>query len=140
MTPIYITIPGRLAGKGRPRAVARGKFVRVYTPEKTRSVEAMVRQIAAQAMAGRMPLEGPVKLEITAFMHPAESWSKKRRASARWVTGKPDCDNVVKLVGDSFNNIVWGDDAQVASLSMERRYSLTEVERVEVAVWELSEG
>lgn len=138
ISPLYFTIPGRVSGKGRPKFSSAGKFVRVYTPAKTRNMEAVVREIASQAMLGRPIMDGPVKLEVTVFQRPAESWSKKRKAEARWVTGKPDCDNVLKLVGDSLNNIVWNDDAQIACLAMERRYSMIDAERVEVGVFSLT--
>lgn len=120
--PVSFTIPGRVGGKGRARAVARGKFVRLYTPEKTRSMEAMVRDFAAQAMRGHPLFDGPVRLTVFAFYHHPESWSKKRKASTLWVTGRPDVDNICKLLGDSMNGIVFRDDAQVASFHFDRVY------------------
>lgn len=131
---IKITIPGRIGGKGRPKFTTRGGFARAYTPAKTRSTEAMVREFGAQAMDGRPPIEGPVGLTMAIIQAPAVSWSKKKRAGAFWVTGKPDIDNIVKLVGDSLNSIVWRDDAQISAFHVERRYSTTEPERVEISI------
>lgn len=140
MTTVRFTIPGRVSGKGRPKFASRGKFVHVYTPAKTVSMEGVVRGKGSEAMDGRVPLEGPVGLSIKITIAPAPSWSKKKRASAFWVTGKPDIDNVVKLIGDSLNNIVWRDDAQIASLHVERHYSILEQERVEVVVETLDDA
>lgn len=131
---IAFTIPGRVSGKGRPKFARRGKFVTAYTPERTRTMEGIVRDFAAQAMRGKELMDGPVSLEISALMHPAESWSKKRKAAAKWVTGKPDVDNVGKLVGDSLNGIVWKDDSQIAQFSFSRRYILTGPEEVRITV------
>lgn len=134
---ISFTIPGRVSGKGRPKFAVRGGIAMAYTPAKTRNMEAVVRELGAKAMAGAAPIEGPIGLSIVVIQSPAASWSKKKRAAAFWVTGKPDADNVLKLCGDSLNNIVWKDNSQIAFLRMIRRYSLTEPERVEVLVSQL---
>ncbi len=134
MTQIAFIIPGRIGGKGRPRAAKRGKFITLYTPQKTRTEEGVVRHFAAEAMRGVAVLEGPLGLDIKITQTPPPSWSNKKRAAAKWIAGKPDYDNIGKLIGDSLNNVVWTDDSQVARASFERRYSLTEPERVEVVV------
>ena len=97
----------------------------------------MVRTLAAEAMCGRPPVFGPVSLEVVVVQIPPDSWSKRRRANTRWVTGKPDLDNVLKLIGDSLNRLVWHDDAQIAKLALERRYELDQAERVEIKICEL---
>lgn len=134
---VSFTLPGRIRGKGRPRFARVGKFVRTYTDEKTESAEAMVRTIAAQAMGGRPPIYGPVSLAVVEVQNPPASWSKRKQARTKWVTGKPDIDNVTKLIGDSLNRIVFHDDSQVCCLSYLRRYALDEAERVEIVVHEL---
>jgi Holliday junction resolvase RusA-like endonuclease len=100
----------------------------------------MVRDIASKAMQGRVALEGPIGLDVLVVQTPAASWSKKRKAAAHWVTGRPDCDNVQKLICDSLNNIIWLDDAQVSAIHFERVYSLTQPEHVEVTVHALGES
>lgn len=133
---INFAIPGRIGGKGRPRFVrATG---RTYTPEKTRSTEALVRTIASDAMKGDAPLEGAVALKVNVWITPPQSWSKKKRAAADYVTGKPDCDNVLKLIGDACNGIVWRDDSQIAEASISRRYMASGQECVIVNVHDLT--
>jgi len=136
---ISFTIPGRLKGKGRHRSRAlsvRGKtFVQQYADPKTVSAEAMVRSIGAEAMRGRPPAEGPLVLDVEVTLNTPQSWSKKRKASAIYVTGKPDIDNVVKLLGDSLNGIAWGDDSQLCELHFRRTYSNGSGESTRVRIY-----
>jgi Holliday junction resolvase RusA-like endonuclease len=91
---------------------------------------------AAAAMAGRPPLEGPLKFQLTAHMPIPVSWSAKKRQAAMdsWQrpTSKPDLDNIIKLVKDAINCIVWRDDAQVVRIEADKFYSDTP--RVDVTV------
>jgi len=131
---LTFSIPGRIGGKGRPKFARRGNFVTAYTPEKTRTMESMVKGFAAKAMRDRPMFEGPVSFTMSVFLHCPASWSKKRKAQAKWVTGTPDCDNIAKLASDSFNGIVWNDDAQVAVLQFSRRYRNDAPEEVLITV------
>src|SRR5882757_3194322 len=100
MESVSFTIPGRVKGKGRPKFARRGKFVHAYTPADTANCEAMVRSLASDAMEGRAPFQGPLVLAISIIINTPASWSKKKKAAAVYVTGKPDADNTVKLIGD----------------------------------------
>jgi Holliday junction resolvase RusA-like endonuclease len=119
---VRFTIPGRVGGKGRPRFTVVGGHARAYTPAKTASMEAVVRQIGADAMAGADLLDGALHLTIVVNLNRPASWSKRKRAENPIPTGKPDLDNVTKLIGDSLNGIVWRDDSQIASLHVGRRF------------------
>lgn len=136
---VRIVVPGRLGGKGRPRFAVRGGYARAYTPEKTRNQEAMLRTLAAQAMGAQSLLEGPLSVHIEIVQQPPQSWSKKKQASAKWISGKPDADNVIKIIGDSLNGIVWRDDSQIAKLQFVRHYALDETERAIIIVSPLTE-
>lgn len=105
-----------------------------FTPRKTEVAEGVVRHFAAQAMRGRPIFTGPVAVYIQIFQNPPPSWSKKKRAEACFVTGRPDLDNQGKIVLDSCNNIVWRDDAQICIAVIERRYTIDSSERAEVVV------
>lgn len=130
---IRFVIPGRVGGKGRPRATIRGGHAAVYTPAKTVSMELMVRGFGAAAMAGNRLFEGPLHLSVVIGLQKPSSWSKRKRAETTVPTGKPDLDNVVKLIGDSLNGIIWQDDSQIASLHISRRF-VEAGEQVEVHV------
>ena len=134
-------VPGQPVGKGRPRATVRAGRARLYTPAKTEKYEARVALFAQQAMAGRPVMAGPVALSVTALFPIPTSWPKKRQAAARagteQHTKRPDADNCAKAVLDGLNGVVWKDDSQVVTLSIEKRYA--EVPRVEVLVVPLTE-
>lgn len=91
----------------------------------------MIRTIAAEAMGGRELFTGPVSLIVLMTLQPAASWSAKKRAAARFVVGKPDPDNSLKLF-DAINGIVWRDDSQICDVLFRRRYSIFEAESVRV--------
>jgi len=132
---ISFRIPGKLRGKGRPRFVR--KSGHVYTDAKTVAHEGIVRSYAYEAMAGRAPLEGPVRLSIAMRINHTASWSKSRKAAAVYVTGKPDADNVCKLIGDGANGILWKDDSQISQIDFDRRYQ-NGPEYVDISVYDLN--
>jgi Holliday junction resolvase RusA-like endonuclease len=107
-------------------------FVQVYTPSDTVEMEKEVAALGKAAMGNAPPLAGPVWLSIHAVLTPPPSWPKKRRATAYFVTGKPDLDNMLKLVGDALNEICWQDDSQIAAVSFARTYALDQEEAVKV--------
>lgn len=137
---LTFTIPGRIGGKGRPRGFIRGGKVAMFTPKQTVSDEGTVRHFASQEMRRRKLalLIGPLSLIITVLHRTPASWSKKRAAAARWITGKPDVDNTVKLIADALNGITWSDDAQIALLTMQRLYDNERAECVIVAIREMT--
>jgi Holliday junction resolvase RusA-like endonuclease len=126
-------IPGRVGGKGRPRFTVIGGHARAYTPPKTASIEQMVRGFGAAAMTGKELFEGPLHLSIAISLERPASWSKRKRAENPIPTGKPDLDNVLKLIGDAFNGIIWRDDSQIASIMVTRQF-VTDGERTEIVV------
>lgn len=120
---IKFSIPGQLIGKGRPKFTTAGGFPRAYTPAKTASAEAMVRSFGAEAMGAQPLFEGPLSLTVTIYkQHPA-SWSKRRKLSSFFVSGKPDCSNICKMLEDGLNGITWHDDSQIAIIHFARYYS-----------------
>jgi len=133
---ITFTIPGKPTGKGRPRFARRGQFVQAYTPKETEHYEALVRIEAKKAMRGISIIETAVEVAIKAFFIPPESWSKKKRLDA--VTGKilptvkPDNDNILKIICDGCNKIVYKDDAQAVKTSLEKIYSHREYVEVNI--------
>ncbi len=121
--PITITLPGEPRGKGRPR-FGNG---RAYTDDATRAYEHALALAAKVAMVGQAPLQGPVAVTVGAYIGIPMSWSQKRQQEAirgeRRPTGKPDADNIIKTL-DSFNAIVWNDDAQIVEATVIKKYSV----------------
>lgn len=117
-------IPGQPIGKGRPR-FAKG---RAYTPPVTHRAERMVAAIASDAMitAGLEPFTAPVSCVIIARYRIPPSWTKAKQAQAAThaiAPGKPDLDNVIKLVLDACNGVCFEDDAQVAWIEAIKTFS-----------------
>jgi Holliday junction resolvase RusA-like endonuclease len=84
--------------------------------------------MAQQAMNGRAPIAGPVRVRMVAHFAIPASWSKKRRdAAARAETfpaKRPDASNLAKLAEDAMNGIVYADDAQIVMLTVAKLYDL----------------
>jgi Holliday junction resolvase RusA-like endonuclease len=111
---------------GEPVAFARsgGNGAVRFTPKRQRDFMGLVKLAAHTAMQGRPVLEGALKATIIATYSIPASWSKKKRAeiASRWKTSRSDIDNLVKILADSLNEIVYHDDAQIACLYAEKVY------------------
>lgn len=131
--PIVVELAGVPEGKGRPRFAR--KTGHAYTPAKTRSYEGALRLAAQDAMAGAIPLLGPVRVTVDAHFPVPQSWSAKKRAAALLgatrPTTRPDWENIAKML-DAFNEVVWRDDAQVVEGRITKRYSDRPRLRIEV--------
>lgn len=116
---IHFEIPGDAVPFAR--AGAQGK--RRFTPKRQSDYMSVVRLFATQAMAGRAPFEGPVRMIVLAEYRPPASWSLKKKFTASWKTSRPDADNIYKLTADSLNGVVFVDDAQIADIRISKTYA-----------------
>jgi Holliday junction resolvase RusA-like endonuclease len=121
--PLIIELPGPVRGKGRPRLMKATGIA--FTDSKTRSYEAQLKFAAVEVMAGRAPIEGPLRVTLVAYFPIAPSWPKKKQAAAQlgdiFPTSKPDGDNILKLC-DALNQVVWRDDSQIVDALVLKRY------------------
>lgn len=122
MPAIEFVVPGVPVPKGRPRL---GKNA-VYTPAKTKLYERAVGYYAREAMKDVQIATGAVSVEMRFYMPIPTSYSGVKRLKAlsgelRHVN-KPDCDNILKAVLDSCNNIVYVDDNQVCDIAASKFY------------------
>jgi Holliday junction resolvase RusA-like endonuclease len=120
-------IPGKPTGKGRPRFTRQGH---TYTPAITAAAEKMVASIASDAMikAQRKPRISRCSVHIIATWPVPKSWTKQRQAAALSndeIPGKPDLDNIAKLILDALNGVVYEDDVQVCMLTVTKLYGDT---------------
>lgn len=128
MIKINFSIPGNPQGKERPRATrtADGRMT-VYTPEKTRLYEKLVKCMFMQTGYTMIPKHMYIQCSIIAFFSPAQSTSKKRldkMLSGEIIpTKKPDLDNIAKAVLDALNGVAFYDDSQVVDLEISKRYA-----------------
>ena len=114
-------------GKQRARYVKRGNFVQAYTPEKTRTYEALIKEAAKQAMGEAEPLETPVSLYLYIRVPIPASATKKRLKAISDGTEKPikkpDASNILKSVEDGMNSVVYKDDSQIVNIHVTKVYS-----------------
>lgn len=89
-----LDIPGDPVPKARPR-VYQGHAV---TPQRTRDAEALIGTQFRSKYPNAVPMTGPVELNLAFYM------SKR---------GRPDYDNLAKLVTDALNGLAYQDDQQV---------------------------
>jgi len=114
-------------GKQRARYAKRGNFVQAYTPEKTRSYEALIKEAGITAMGSSEPLETPVSIYLYIRLPIPKSYSKKRVEAclngSEQPTKKPDASNILKSVEDGLNGIVYKDDSQIVNIHVSKVYS-----------------
>ena len=118
---LRLTIPGEPLPKQRARVLRTG---RTYTPARTREAENVIRwyTVVARQKAGVRGLErGP--LSLTARFY---------RSTARTA----DLDNLVKLVTDALNGVLWHDDRQVVQLHA-ARFDRQKNPRTEIEVYRI---
>lgn len=122
MTPgvhtVTFRIPGRLTGKGRPRATLVGGHARLYTPSETVKAEDRVRD-AWRAAGSPYMGDGPLTLDlVVGHDRPAGHYTTRGELSAAgrrqpFPARKPDASNQLKLVEDALNGCLFKDDAQI---------------------------
>ena len=119
---INIFVPGEPVAKGRPRITRTGH---AYTPAKTRSYESKMALFGHQAMAGKIPIESPLHVDLVVVLPIPASWSQRKKTEAvacrLLPAGRKDLDNFVKTL-DGLNGIVWKDDGQICSLNARKVY------------------
>lgn len=103
------------------RAGAQGK--RRFTPKRQAEYMSVVKLFASQAMAGRPPFDGPVRMIVEAEYRPPASWSERKKFAASWKTSRPDADNLYKICADSLNGVVFVDDALVVDVRITKTYA-----------------
>lgn len=111
-------------GQAVPWARAGGHGKTRFTPKKQGSFMGVLKLYAQRAMAGAMPLDGPLAMQVQAVYAWPASWSRKRREAPAmaWKTSRPDADNLYKIVADALNGVVYGDDAQIARVAISKTY------------------
>lgn len=121
MTILELTLYGDPIPKGRPRMSPSGH---AHTPERTRSAERAAVAAIQSAMVGIAPVSTPVGIHVEFFC------ATRRRT---------DGDNLLKLVTDAMNELVYLDDSQIELWSgrvhrgVGKKLALTTIR-----VWELS--
>lgn len=116
-------VPGEPMGKQRHR-MGNG---RAYTPAKTAHYESVVRMCWNINKPDTWSLDGQYHVQIEAkFTIPKskpKKWKRDALAGKIYVTKRPDCDNIAKIILDGLNGLAFKDDAQVANLIVKKIYT-----------------
>lgn len=122
-----LEIPESITGKQRPRMNT--YTGRAYTPTKTKNYEYLVRQIFVYKYPQAVPIEGKVRMEITAYYELPNKRSKLQEAEMLAdiisPTKKPDWDNIGKIISDALNKFAFKDDAQITDARIIKKYART---------------
>lgn len=124
MSMVYFFVPGKVQGKARPRFSSRSGTV--YTPGKTKSYERQIKE-AYEVQKG-LCREGRVMVVIEAVFPIPKSWTRVKKAEAmagKIPPGKPDIDNILKVVLDGLNDVAYEDDKQVVLTQCKKVYADT---------------
>lgn len=105
------------------RLVMVGGKPRFFAKKEHQSAENDLMTLCARH-APESPLQGPLQLSV-AFVFPWRKSETKRRIALGNAPNdtRPDCDNLVKLVGDVLTKLrFYGDDGQVADLHVTKAW------------------
>lgn len=112
---------------GKPQGKARPRFSRksgtVYTPTQTKKYEEFIAM--KYRLAHGEKRKSFVFVDIMAIFPIPKSWSKRdRKEAARGAIfpGKPDVDNIIKVVLDALNGVAYDDDKQVIAVACQKGY------------------
>ena len=129
---IRLIIPGEPQGKQRakvfPIRMKSGLIIRRgVTPAKTVAYETLIRELFAVTYPGFMPMEGPLSMEVDAYLGIPKSASRKRREAmeggAVVPEKRPDVDNVLKTAADALQGLAFLNDSQIAEAIIRKRFS-----------------
>ena len=126
MKTIIFEIPIVPKAQKRDRVASRGGHGISYKDKVQRQYEGKIAALLAQHCPEK-PYEGPLKLQVTAFLPIPKSKPKKFKEAALAgtirPTGKPDSSNLAKNVEDIMNGVMYRDDAQIVDLISSKHYS-----------------
>ena len=88
-----------------------------YIPKKTRDFQRIILAEFRRQNKGfvKIPKGVPIMMQICAHFEMPKSWSNKKKAKLldKYMTSKPDYDNIAKIVGDTLKGVAYEDDAQL---------------------------
>jgi len=125
---LTLTISGNPIAKARPRFARVGKFVKTYNIQDTEEGKfrwELLRQVLPHRTGEGplVPMGIPVSLRAIFYMPIPSGMSKKRLAALSYRHVKrPDTDNLLKMLKDCGNGILWADDSQVCEVHAGKLY------------------
>jgi Holliday junction resolvase RusA-like endonuclease len=130
---LSLRVPDEPVAMARPRSTHMTGRAKPHSFVPTRTQEAVwrIKQLAARAMEGQQPFEGPLSLYVEVILPMPRSISLKKRATAQ-PEKRPDLDRFLNTALDGLAP-VWKDDAQVVQIQAQKRYAL----EMELTGWQL---
>lgn len=109
-------------GKGRPRSAWKpGSKPIHYTPAKTKAFENQIEFFAIQAGLNNLDLSGPLHANVAFYFKRPKSRQKK---GERYVTTKPDLDNLEKALFDALQKVnLFKDDKYIVECHSVKYYT-----------------
>lgn len=104
---------------GRPRSTQTGSVIRAggrAIPIRRGTSWSAVCGLVARQHAPSPMLVGPLRVALL-FVLP-----RPKRRRGHYVTTRPDVENLCKGLLDSWNGVLWADDAEVAELALTKVY------------------
>lgn len=145
MGEIVIVVYGKAAPAGSKRGFVNkktGGVILTDAAKGSRSWKSDVKDKAVERMDGWPPLSGPLRVEMLFWVRrPKGHFGSGRNlevvkeSSPRFPTVKPDLLKLARAVEDAMTGIVYGDDAQIVTEVLRKRYTV-EAERVEIVISE----
>ena len=132
---IYV-IPGNPVSLKRPRFSPQTN--RMYNSQRNHM---LVTSIGLQSQHNNDPLfEGPLHMDVIFFMPIPSKTTKKSLDSLilKHDPTRPDLDNLIKMVADIGNGILYKDDALIASISAKKVYDINP--RTEFSIQSINPG
>lgn len=119
---IYLELEKNPTATAQQKGVAyQGGRIHHFEKKNVRSQRMIYRSAIREELEGReIPhYDGPVCLNVT-----FDFAIKDKKKWGLWKDTRPDCDNIVKLLQDVLSDLgIWDDDAQIASLTVKKKYS-----------------
>lgn len=119
---ISFKVEGKPQGKARPRFSRRSGAV--YTPSATKAYEKQIADAYREAAhGGKFTIS--VGIIVMACFPIPKSWPKAKKLQAmkgELRPGKPDIDNILKIVLDGLNGVAYDDDSLVTEASCTKMY------------------
>lgn len=142
---LFIVVHGRAMPAGSKRGFVNKKTGGVIITDAakgSRPWKAEVKDQAVQRMNGQPPIAGALRVELLFWVRrPKGHYGSGRNANVvkasapRFPTVKPDLLKLARGIEDAMTGIVYGDDAQIVTEVLRKRYT-GGAERVEITVSE----
>jgi len=133
MEELHFKFAGVPVPLSRPRFGKRGH---IYTPDKCQKAKRSIAIDAMREMGGADPLCAPLCVEMVFTMKMPKRPRKNQLEGCHHIS-TPDLSNLIKLVEDALNGVVWRDDSIISELRAWKRYGPEPSTIVRVKAYEI---